>query len=116
MARTSAFEQEHAIPFTIQGLKNEYEKLDKEIKYSVSLDAGKLNELQARFMNSSAKHQAPEKVFLDHPMKENYRLYHQPFILMGTYDHINLYAEPTLLRDQNALEAKTHIKLGFYVV
>lgn len=129
MARTSAFEQEHAIPFTIQGLENEYKNLDKEIKYSVSLDAGKLNELQARFMKIFAKHQAPEQMFLDRAADQAWAIrsrqlqrsdegelptvppafHFDGYVLesdMTSYDHVKLYAEPTLLRDQNAFEAK----------
>lgn len=65
MARTSAYEQENAVPFTIQGLEDEYNKLDKEIKYSFPLDGAKLNELQARFAKIPTRHQAPEQIYLD---------------------------------------------------
>ena len=65
MAPTSACEQEDAIPFTIQGLQDECSKIEKDIKYSVCLDSGRINKLQDRFAKLPTKYQASEQACLD---------------------------------------------------
>lgn len=65
LARTSVYEQQYPVPFTVQDLRQEYEQIPKEIKYSIPLDSTMLSQLQARFAALSTRQPVQEPVVPD---------------------------------------------------